>query len=208
MSDVEPDFEGTEWIGLQTALTNSGKTPDKAAKILRQGWRNQHERNVEAWNEWRLQQQHKEEDSVGGNGETVEDSSEWRPTPGFLDLQPAQHVLKKLQKKEYVELWYFTVQGCQDAATSNLTSPDETFGFVSTGKGVVIQSVNASAISSKAVRDEDLSWEQLTEGKTRLVGCMKAGGWSEQEVKQLARFYLNLDIHPVRSYQYGLQAIM
>ena len=205
-ADREPDFEGAEWEGLRTALTDSGKTHDEAVEILLQGWKNQHERNVRAWDEWRQQQERENEEA--GDRDNGEDSAEWRPTPGFLDLQPAQHVMKRLKKKEYVELWYFTAQGCQNAAAADLVSPDETFGFVSTEKGVVIQSVNASTMSSKVIRDEDLSWEQITEGKTRLVGCMGASGWSEQEVKQLARFYLNLDVHPIRSQQYGPQAVM
>ena len=208
MVDVEPNFEGAEWEGLRTALTDNSKTPDEVAEILRQGWKNQHERNVTAWNEWRRQQQQLEDDGEGSGTGTEEDPSEWRPTPGFLDVQPAQHVIKRLKKKEYVELWYFTVQGCQDAAASDLISPKETFGFISTEKGVVIQSVNVVAISSRVVRDEDLSWEQLTEGKTRLVGCMRASGWSKQEVRQIARFYLNLNVHPVRLQQNGQKAVM
>ena len=90
----------------------------------------------------------------------------------------------------------------------DLNSPDNTFGLIHTDKGIALQSIMASSTSSKAVNDEKLSWEQLTKGKTRLIGCMSSCGWSRHEVRQLANFFLNLDVHPIRSQQYGPQAIL
>jgi len=36
---------------------------------------------------------------------TTNETPNWinLPTPGFLDIKPARHVLKKLEKKEFVE---------------------------------------------------------------------------------------------------------
>ena len=218
--DTEPDFLSDNWEGLRNVMMEEGRTEEEAIEILKRGWKAQHEKNVAAWNEQleqrrrNLEEERNEEErrpsppAIAGNED--DEVPEWldKPTPSFLDAQPARHVLKKLEKKEFVELWHFTIQGCHDAALIDLQAPDDTFGIVHTDKGLMLQSVGASSVSSKVTRDEDLSWEQLTEGKTRLIGCMGSCGWSEHEVKDLARFFLNLDINPIRSQQYGSQAIM
>ena len=219
--DTEPDFLSDNWEGLRNVMIEEGRTEDEAVEILKRGWKAQHEKNVAAWNEQleqrrrNLEEERNEEEERRPShpaevGNEDDEAPEWldRPTPSFLDAQPARHVLKKLEKKEFVELWHFTIQGCHDAALIDLQAPDDTFGIVHTDKGLMLQSFGASSVSSKVTRDEDLSWEQLTEGKTRLIGCMGSCGWSEHEVKDLAKFFLNLDINPIRSQQYGSQAIM
>lgn len=46
-ADTEPNFESAEWEVMRNVLIDNGKSPDEAVDILRQGWRGQHERNVE-----------------------------------------------------------------------------------------------------------------------------------------------------------------
>ena len=218
--DVIPDFLSDQWEGAREAIVQGGKSAEEAAEILEKSWQAQHDKSVQDWNEHlerRQRDQGGERENNRGqaqanpldNEPNNDKAPDWlnTPTPSFLDIEPARHVLKKLEKKEFVEIWHFTAQGCRDAATMDLNAPDDTFGLINTNQGLLMQSVSASS-SSKAIRDEDLSWEQLTEGKTRLIGCMELCGWSEPEITQLVKFFLNLDIHPIRSQQYGPQAIM
>ena len=116
--------------------------------------------------------------------------------------------MKRLKKKEYVELWHFTIQGCRDAALTDLTTPNDTFGLVNTNDGLRLQTVGASTISSKITRDENLSWEQMSEGKSRLLDCMSTSGWSNREVGELAKFFVKLDLHLIRSQEYGSQTVL
>lgn len=187
-------------------------------EILKAGWRAQHERDVEAWNE-HIQQQQEEEDERRREQEQAnppadeqpieEEAPKWvnLPTPSFLDIKPAQHVLKQLEK-EFVELWHSTAEGCQEAAASDITSSNNTFSLVNTKKGLFLQTIGASSTSSKVTKDEDLSWNQFTEAKTRMIGCLKDCGWNEHEISQLAIFYLSLDVHPICSRPYGLEMVM
>ena len=130
------------------------------------------------------------------------------PTPNFLDIRPARHILKRLEKKEFVELWHFTAEGCREAAAIDLATPNDTFGLVDTGNSLVLQTIGAKTTSTKVIRDEHLSWVQLTEAKTRMIGCLKSCGWNEGEISQLDLFYLSLDVHPIRAQPYGLEAVM
>ena len=212
--DTEPDFESDAWQGARNAIISGGKTAEEATEILRQSWKVQHEKDIEAWNE-RLQQPPGSEQGNEGNIQTtpnppLDEAPEWlnRPTPNALEILPARHVLMRLEKKEFVELWHFTAQGCRDAAAMDLAAPEDTFGLVNTDKGILFQTIGASSVSSKVVKDENLSWDQLTEGRKRLLECMNSCGWSVFEVKELAKFYINLDLHPIRSQSYGLQAIL
>ena len=131
-----------------------------------------------------------------------------RPTPSFLDIKPSRTVLKRLAKKEFLELWHFTAEGCRNAAAVDLATPDDTFGLVNTDKGLLFQNIGASAASTKAINDENLTWNQLTEAKTRMIGCRKECRWKSYEIERLILFYVSLDVHPMRSQPYGLEAIM
>ena len=130
------------------------------------------------------------------------------PSPGFLNVKPACHVLKQLEKKEFVELWHFTTEGYRDATAIDLATPNDTFGLVNTGNCLVLQTIGAMTTSPKVIGDELLSWVQLTEAKTRMMGCLKAYGWKESEISQLILFYLSLDVHPIRSHPYSLEAVL
>ncbi|KAF9789218.1 hypothetical protein BJ322DRAFT_1017925 [Thelephora terrestris] len=220
-TETEPNYEDAVWDAARNAIMAGGKSLEETLEILRQGWRGQHKRAVEEWNEHlRLHQQQEREQEGEGDREQVDLSTsernsesevpDWvsRPTPSFLDIKPARNILKRLEKKEFVELWYFTADGCRETSGADLLSSDD-YNLVGTGNGrIVLRSKASAATSTKAVKDEDLSWEQLTEAKTRMVGCMKACGWSQHEVTQLVMFFLSLDDHPIRSQSYRLQTIM
>jgi len=218
--ETEPDFESETWEVPRNAIVEGGKSDEEAVEILRQSWKVQHERNIQAWNE-QVQQRRRSpipEDDDGNDQASVtpagttssDEAPKWlgRPTPNFLDISPARHVLKRLKKKEFVELWHFTAQGCRDAASIDLAAPDDTLGLINTEKGLVLQTIGASSISSKVIKDEHLSWEQMTEGRNRLLSCMSSCGWSKYEVEELATFYIKLDLHPIRSQAHGMQAIL
>ena len=108
-----------------------------------------------------------------------------RPTRSFLDIKPSRTVPKKLAKKEFLELWDFTAEGCRNAAAIDLATPDETFGLVNTSKGLLFQNIGASAASTKAINDENLTWNQLMEAKTRIIGYLKKCRWKSYEIEQL-----------------------
>ena len=216
-ADVEPNFEEDHWEGARTAIMGGGKTAEEANEILRQAWKGRHERDLGIWNEHlqQLQQEGGEDEQIPEVIPEHEELAEtempdWldKPTPSFLDIKPACNILKRLEKKEFIELWHFTAEGCRNAAAVDLASPDETFGLVNTEKGLLFQNIGASVSSAKTINDENLTWNQLTEAKTRMIGCLKDCKWKSYEIEQLMMFYLGLDVHLMHSRPYGLDAIM
>ena len=94
-AETEPEWESEEWKLTREALINQGKTVDVAVDVLRQAWRDQHQKRIEAWNahlEQQLQTQECER-GPGGERDTPPDpppsgKPAWsgRPTPNFLDV--------------------------------------------------------------------------------------------------------------------------
>ena len=62
---------------------------------------------------------------------------------------------------EYVELWYFSSEGCKEASKAALTAADDTFGILNMDSGLALQSIKATKASRNAVVDEHLTWEQI-----------------------------------------------
>ncbi|KAF9786296.1 hypothetical protein BJ322DRAFT_1058741 [Thelephora terrestris] len=218
--DIQPNFESEEWSIPRVALIAQGNSEEQAIAALRKSWEDFHQRNLEAWDEY-LQQQQGNQDNEGEDPpnpiippvtapSTMEERPSWadRPTPSFLDIQPAHQVMKRLEKREYVELWHFTAQGCRDAAQRDLEEPDQSIRVIPSNKGMIVKAGSTGSISSKAIRDEDLTYDQWSEGKTRLLKCMEGNGWTAEETRELAKFFLNLDFDPMRSEINGLQAVM
>ena len=211
-TEVEPDFDGEEWGVAREAFIRQGDSQEEAVRTLQKAWRDQHQRNLERWEEHLQQEQQDRTREEGGQaGQEAAPAAgpqpevkrpDWlnHPTPSFLDIRPARHILKRLEKKEFVELWHFTVQGCQDAAHLDLSTSDDTFSLVNTGGGLMLQSVGASATSSKAVKDELLNFEQWVDGKERMISCMETHNWEKYEVQELALFFFRLvEVREARS---------
>ena len=72
-ADIEPDFEEEAWEAPRQALIEGGKSLEEAVDVLKQSWRSQHNRNLEAWNEHLLRQRTPERE--GNNQHSMSKSS-------------------------------------------------------------------------------------------------------------------------------------
>ena len=70
---------------------------------------------------------------------------------------PSPYALERVKKFEYVELWYFSPEGCHDAL-SQRASTEDSFGIMRSDMDLMIlKSVASVRTSQKAVPDEDIS---------------------------------------------------
>ncbi|KAJ7197435.1 hypothetical protein GGX14DRAFT_335183, partial [Mycena pura] len=69
-----------------------------------------------------------------------------------IALRPSLFALRKLERFEYVEAWYFTREGCADAAAAgaNCSVNEE-----------ALRPAAALAGSKSVAKDVDLTWDQL-----------------------------------------------
>lgn len=78
----------------------------------------------------------------------------------------------KVQKLEYIELWYFTLEGRNNNFQMFTTSLKEGFGLAQAGSNLVLRPAAVLTPSKKALADKDLSWFQFTISYPVLISTM------------------------------------
>lgn len=116
-----------------------------------------------------------------------EDSFIPKSLPFFL----AQYAIDKIKSLDYVDLWYFTVEGILDASKITSTAADDTFGILRTDLGLTLQQVKATRASCNVVMDKSLSWEQIATARHNIIEA--ASTRSAKHHMALAKFFMNLE---------------
>ena len=111
-------------------------------------------------------------------------------------LCPSRYAIHKLDEWEYVELYYFTLEGCMEALKIDCTITQDTFTFTKAEDTLLLKPMASHKPSNKAILDKDLTWHQMSIAKTTLLRHMSQTGWPEHYVVTLVEFYLNLESHP------------
>ena len=104
-----------------------------------------------------------------------------------------EYAVRRIEDMEYVELWYFSKEGCLEASKVTLTAADDTYGLLKTDTGLAFCSTKASKASPNAIPDEQLAWDQITMGRHALLKTARRVGWPDKHIFSLATFYINLE---------------
>jgi hypothetical protein len=112
---------------------------------------------------------------------------------GQVPHAPSQYAVGKIESLEYVDLWYFTTEGCKEASKTTPTAADETFGILNTDTGLTLQPIKATKASRNAITDEHLTWEQIMTARHTLITTTNRVGWPTKHTLSLAEFYINLE---------------
>jgi hypothetical protein len=119
--------------------------------------------------------------------------------PDFLGPRASNFAKKKLDEKQYVELWYWTKEGYLDADSLRAgVEADESFGITQIGSTLTLKPLTAFKASKKAVRDEDLTWARLSIAKTGFLAAIEAAGWPKEHCAAVSSFFRAIENHPSR----------
>lgn len=88
---------------------------------------------------------------------TVTDFDEESSIPESLPFFPASYTTEKVKSLDYVELWYFTMEGILDASKITPTVANDMFGLLRTDLGLTLQQVKTTRASRNVICDEHLS---------------------------------------------------
>ncbi|KAJ6494652.1 hypothetical protein C8R47DRAFT_974331, partial [Mycena vitilis] len=116
--------------------------------------------------------------------------------------------LEKLRTFKYCEIWYFTQEGCADAAEHQRAVAEDAFGLAKTEDGMALRPLASSRPSKNVVKDRDLTWRQLNIGKNNMLLAMQKYGWSQDSIRTLAAFWFNLEMHAQRSKPHGERILL
>ena len=210
-------------------------TAEDAAQQMKDTWARENQRKIAAWNiqleQDRAEQEeqdraaHEEEDAQHAlrEREAEEQRREAerkkpklnrfdpnRLVSKWIKPRPASYATTKLDNLEYVELDYFTMRGCNEAAVDASKSISlDTLTLSQVGDTIAMRPL-ASLRPSKHVRsDEELSWEEMLDAKNTMLHFMgKSGNWPAAHAELIAAFFLNLEWHPRRLQTNGKKALM
>jgi hypothetical protein len=115
-----------------------------------------------------------------------------------LHPRPAQFALNKLESFEYVELWYFTPEGCIDATEDHASVAEDAYGLTKNEDYVALRPLASFRASRNVVQDQNLTWRQLEIGRHTFLDFAAAAKWPIRHLEALGQFWLALEISEYR----------
>jgi hypothetical protein len=126
----------------------------------------------------------------------------------FIGIRPAQYALRRIEEFEYVELWYFTTEGCADATQHQLTQHEDAFGLTKVDNMVTLKSFSSLRASKSVIPDAELSFRQMSMAKNAFIPLMTRYQWTEKAITSFAQLFTELELHPLRQREFGERALI
>src|SRR5271169_5010753 len=231
--ELMPDHAGPHYAALRAALTQNGMLEEQAVQALNNSWSLNHNERIQLWNQQVINdaaaaeeaqraqreieeqqaaelQQEKERERAEAEKKKpkMKDFNDTAVIGSYIAPRPAQYALKRLEEFDFVELWYFTPEGCADASLNQLTQNDDAFGLTKSDNTITLKSVSSIKASKNVIPDADLSFRQMSMAKNALLPLMLKYQWSEKAINAFAHFFTQLELHPFRQREYGEQALL
>jgi hypothetical protein len=233
--EIPPDFNGPGYQAMRNLLIAQGEniTQEQVVVQLQDAYNADRQTRLEAWNEQvRLEQDaeaqqaqqlreveeaRREEEERLAEAERKElekkkpkinDFNEDRMADSHIMSRPSAFAINKLKNFQYVELIYFTPEGCLSAAEESKAAADEAFGLTKLDDFIALKPVASFRASKNVIKDQDLTWRQMTMGKNSMIHHMNKLGWPEKHIDSFAHFYFQLDDHPMRELENGDEIIL
>ena len=121
--------------------------------------------------------------------------------PTITPVIASNYTNKKMEKGQYVELWYYTNDGLDEAMKTNTTLDDDAM-IISKGPDGSTSWVPATTArdSKRVLDDKDIPWEDFCQAIPRMIIAMEETNWPLERVHRLASFWGNLQVHELRSF--------
>ncbi|KAF8129555.1 hypothetical protein EV363DRAFT_1264033 [Boletus edulis] len=205
-------------------IDGSGETHEVVADRLAAAWDVEHNERIDAWNrqqdeahevEQAVQQAERERQNEQLRLDEAEAEKERKdaekkkpkindfnpdlPPPSVIVPRPSQYALHKLATFEFVEIWYFSPDGCAEATRNHRSQADDAFGLTASNDLLTIHPVASVKASKNARSDHDLTFSEFLQAKNSFLHHAKQTAWPDKHVNVLAEFFWNLENHPMRS---------
>jgi hypothetical protein len=228
--EVIPDHAGPHYDVLRNVLAQNGMNLEQAVQALNESWTQNHTARVQAWDQQvandaaaallaqgQQQDQQQLQDPLQPGEERIEgekkklkmkDFDDATSVGNYIAPRPAQYALRRIEDFEFVELWYFTPEGCSDATQLQLTQHDDTFGLTKVDDMVTLKSISSLKASKNVIPDAELSFRQVSMAKNALIPLMTKYQWTEKSIHAFAQLFTQLELHPFRQREFGERALI
>ena len=107
--------------------------------------------------------------------------------------------VQKMDKGEYVLIWYYTKVGLENTK-SFVAIDNDALTLVTNSDGTTTAIPATSSRDAKGmVEDHDLTMEQFQVGAMRMLTAMKQANWPTDRIQMMEAFWTNIMDHPYRT---------
>ncbi|OJT05120.1 hypothetical protein TRAPUB_4081 [Trametes pubescens] len=125
--------------------------------------------------------------------------------PDFIADQPSLFAQNKITKREYIELYYFTVGARQRARRDQLALNEDVLTLERSSSSFALKTPVQASLEAR--RDDQLSWDEVMQARPQFLLWIEKLGWPPKWVKMHAAFFYRLDSHEMRSQPGGTEAL-
>jgi hypothetical protein len=220
-----PDYSLAIYEAVRAPFVSDQTTHEQAANILATVWAAQNVVEKQQWQEQldqdeadiearrqeleeearqRQEESDKEKDEQKKE-EIKKNKSKYIPIPARgVPTQPpiiaSTIATRRLNKGEYVPMWYYTNAGLDDASKSFSIFDEESLSLIRRADGSTSLVPAVSSRESKSiVEDQDLTWDEFSVAAPRMIDAMSLAEWSEDRMRMMMKFWANLTTHHFRS---------
>ena len=232
--DVQPDFASAAFEGLRIRIIGGTQsTHEEVATDLAAAWQQDHDLRLQTWAAQVEEDARAAADAAQAQHELLErecicleqeaetealEAEKKKPkindfkvgtaVGDTLTPRPSQYAIHKVKSYEYVELWYFSPEGCKEASDEAKSNSDDTFGLTKVDDFVALKPVASARPSRKVIQDHSLDWRQFDLAKNTYLLYINKLNWPEKHQRALTMFFMNIVTHPYRSEPFGDRTLL
>jgi len=220
-----PNFRAAFFTAIRNDLIRaSGETEDQVIQRLIESWSQDHQRRVVEWNEeqeenarieaeaerarlaqeeeaQRLQDAEKEKERLEAEKKKpkMNNFDDTLSVSDILIPRPAQYAVQKVNNFEYIELWYFSPEGCKDASRNSRSVAEDAYGLTKIDDTMALRPLSAFKASKTALADHDLSFSSFLRAKSSFLVHISKAKWPQSHFDALSLFFWRLENHQIRN---------
>ncbi|KAG2029158.1 hypothetical protein BDR03DRAFT_881687 [Suillus americanus] len=223
--EMVPDFASNLYAGICADLeAATNQTGEEVVAHLVEAWNADHDARVAEWNqdreaEARVLAEAERARTMQENDECIQREAEAEKerlegekkklkmnsfdhassVGNYLNPCPAQYAIQKLTNFEYVELWYFSPEGCKDALKFLCLVADNDLSITRTDDQLTLQPTSAFKASKAALADHELSFSIFLRAKNLFLVQISKAKWPQPNIDALSLFFWHLENHSIRN---------
>ncbi|KAG1809147.1 uncharacterized protein BJ212DRAFT_1279844 [Suillus subaureus] len=115
--------------------------------------------------------------------------------PDEQAIMPCLYALRKMDKGEYVELWYFTNKGLDEANHKKMVDDDAMIMSTLVDGSSTWVSAASTCNACTVISDDDLLFEEFCQACPHMLTIMEETDWPEDRIRMMAKFWRNIQVH-------------
>ncbi|KAG2100881.1 hypothetical protein BD769DRAFT_1676888 [Suillus cothurnatus] len=188
--EVRPDFEGNLYEDIRNDLIAATGATVEESGIDTQEEEERLAKEVETENEHLEAEKKKPKMNGFITTASVGDS---------IAPRPSQYAIQKLNNFEYVELWYFSPEGCKEAMKTSRSIADDMFSLTKLDNHLSIRPSSTFKASRSALPDHELMFSTFLRAKNLFLTHANMAKWPQTHLDALVLFFWHLKNHAIRN---------